>query len=314
MMSEEQNVDEQAEATEEVVEADPIADAILNAGADVTSDPLADQVEEAAEPVTQEEAVEELILGKFKSPEDLAAAYKELEQQFTLTSQQKAELEALMDDDDGYDEDEPAAWGSSWGKPFEGEPQNEDQLASWAEKDPGAAAQWAVANADRVPKDTVEAVWEHWFERKPTEAMAWYTQQQTLQMQQQYEERISELQEQIAPMRDAQTQQMFEGALDGLENQIPDLADYSDKIQAYIDNIPVDQLHLAFFPNGMDTPEKVQAGVKSLYAIVRMQEAPAQMQEQQVPQVSPITQSRQGVADTEPSDYEARINAAILNA
>lgn len=313
-MSEEQNNEE------EVVEADPIADAILNAGADVTSDPLADQVEEAA-PVEEEdsaqEAVDDLILGKFKSADDLANAYKELEQQFTLTSQQKAELEALMQgDDEDYDEDEPQSWGSSWGKPFDGDPQNEEQLADWAEKDPGAAAQWAVANADRVPRDTVEAVWEHWFERKPTEAMAWYTQQQTLQMQQQYEERISELQQQIAPMRDAQTQTMFEGALNGLEQQIPDLADYSDKIQAYIDNIPVDQLHLAFFPQGMDTPEKVQAGVKSLYAVVRMQEADfTQPQQQQVPaQPSAITQSRQGVADTGPADYDARINDAILNA
>lgn len=313
-MSEEQNNEE------EVVEADPIADAILNAGADVTSDPLADQVEEAA-PVEEEdsaqEAVDDLILGKFKSADDLANAYKELEQQFTLTSQQKAELEALMqDDDEDYDEEDSKSWGSSWGKPFDGDPQNEEQLADWAEKDPGAAAQWAVANADRVPKDTVEAVWEHWFERKPTEAMAWYTQQQTLQMQQQYEERISELQQQIAPMRDAQTQTMFEGALNGLEQQIPDLADYSDKIQAYIDNIPVDQLHLAFFPQGMDTPEKVQAGVKSLYAVVRMQEADfSQPQQQQVPaQPSAITQSRQGVADTGPADYDARINDAILNA
>lgn len=313
-MSEEQNNEE------EVVEADPIADAILNAGADVTSDPLADQVEEAA-PVEEEdsaqEAVDDLILGKFKSADDLANAYKELEQQFTLTSQQKAELEALMqDDDEDYDEEDSKSWGSSWGKPFDGDPQNEEQLADWAEKDPGAAAQWAVANADRVPKDTVEAVWEHWFERKPTEAMAWYTQQQALQMQQQYEERISELQQQIAPMRDAQTQTMFEGALNGLEQQIPDLADYSDKIQAYIDNIPVDQLHLAFFPQGMDTPEKVQAGVKSLYAVVRMQEADfSQPQQQQVPaQPSAITQSRQGVADTGPADYDARINDAILNA
>lgn len=313
-MSEEQNNEE------EVVEADPIADAILNAGSDVTSDPLADQVEEAApveEADSAQEAVDDLILGKFKSAEDLANAYKELEQQFTLTSQQKAELEALMqDDDEDYEEDEPQSWGSSWGKPFDGDPQNEEQLADWAEKDPGAAAQWAVANADRVPRDTVEAVWEHWFERKPTEAMAWYTQQQTLQMQQQYEERINELQQQIAPMRDAQTQTMFEGALNGLENQIPDLADYSDKIQAYIDNIPVDQLHLAFFPQGMDTPEKVQAGVKSLYAVVRMQEADfTQPQQQQVPaQPSAITQSRQGVADTGPADYDARINDAILNA
>jgi hypothetical protein len=146
--------------------------------------------------------------------------------------------------------------------------------------------------------------------------MAWYMQQQTLQLQQQYEDRIAELQDQVAPLRDAQTQTMFSSSLEALEAQIPDLADYSDKIQEYIDNIPVDQLHLAFFPNGMDTPEKVQEGVRSLYAIVRMREAPMQAQQQAQQQASAqaFTQSRQGIADTGPTDYDARINDAILNA
>jgi NADH:ubiquinone oxidoreductase subunit B-like Fe-S oxidoreductase len=109
---------------------------------------------------------------------------------------------------------------------------------------------------------------------------------------------------------------MFEGALGSLEAQIPDLAEYSEKIQAYVDNIPVDQLHLAFFPNGMDTPEKVQEGVRSLYAIVRMREQPmqAQQQVQQQMQQNAFTQSRQGVVDTNATDYDAKINDAILNA
>lgn len=300
------------EMDDEVVENDPIADAILNANNAVEAEP---QIEESGADTPAEEqaeAVEELILGKFKSPEDLAEAYKQLEQKYTLTAQEKADLQALLEDDE---EDEPQA--QPWGATFQnGEPQNEEELVGWAERDPGAAAQWAIANANRVPQELVTSVWEHWVERKPSDAMAWYTQQHTLQMQQQYEQRIAELQSMVEPLRDQQTQTMFEGALESLEAQIPDLSDYSDKIQEYIDNIPVDQLHLAFFPNGMDTPEKVQEGVKSLYAIVRMREMPVQQQQQmqQQMQQQAFTQSRQGVVDTSPTDYDARINDAILNA
>lgn len=284
---------------------DPIAEAILHGGT-----PPQQDVESGADVVEEAPSVDEpeLILGKFKSPDDLAEAYKNLESQFTQNNQRLADLEAMMTDDED-EEYAPQPWGVS----FNGEPSNEEELVGWAEREPGQAAQWAIANADRVPKDTVDGLWEHWFERKPTEAMAWYTQQQTLQIQQQYEAELESLREQVAPLRDAQTQTMFEGALSGLESQIPDLADYSNKIQEYIDNIPVDQLHLAFFPNGMDTPEKIQEGVKSLYAIVRMREAPVS-QQQQAPQPSAFTQARQGVADQGAVDYDAAINAAILNA
>lgn len=299
------------DTTEQVDEApDPIAEAILHGGVPPQDEPAAEpeQVEAQAEPV--DDPVEDLILGKFKSPDDLADAYKNLESQFTQNNQRLADLEAMLESYD--EEDEPS---QPWGATFNGEPNNEEELVSWAERDPGQAAQWAIANADRVPKDTVDGLWEHWFERKPTEAMAWYTQQQTLQVQQQYEAELEALREQVAPLRDAQTQSMFEGALGDLESQLPDLADYSPKIQEYIDNIPVDQLHLAFFPNGMDTPEKIQEGVKSLYAIVRMREAPMQQQADAVlQQTSAFTQARQGVADQGPTDYDAAINAAILNA
>jgi hypothetical protein len=66
----------------------------------------------------------------------------------------------------------------------------------------------------------------------------------------------------------------------------------------------------------MDTPEKVQEGVRSLYAIVRMREAPMQAQQQAQQQAAnqAFTQSRQGIADVGPTDYDARINDAILNA
>lgn len=297
--------------TIEQPEADPIADAILNADENtVLSEPDAP----LDTPDTPQDAPEEeLILGKFKSADDVVEAYKQLEAQFTQNNQRLSDLEALLNDEDESEYNEqPAAWG----RPFQGEPENEEQLVGWAEKDPAGAAQWAIANANRVPEEIVNAVWEHWHERKPAEAMAWYTQQQTLQLQQQYEERIAQIQAEVAPLRDAQTQTMYSSALDVLEQQIPDLADYSDKIQEYIDNIPVDQLHLAFFPNGMDTPEKIQEGVRSLYAIVRMREAPMVAQQQAHQQMAnqAFTQSRQGIADTGPADYDARINDAILNA
>ena len=289
---------------------DPIAEAILHGGVPPRDEEeVASGADEPAE--SQEQPVDDLILGKFKSADDLIEAYKNLESHNTQVNQRLSELESLLNSED--DEDEaPAAWGAT----FNGEPSNEEELIGWAERDPGAAAQWAIANANRIPDETVNGLWDHWFERKPTEAMAWYTQQQTAQLQQQYEAELEALREQVAPLRDAQTQNMFEGALGSLESQIPDLADYSEKIQEYIDNIPVDQLHLAFFPNGMDTPEKIQEGVKSLYAIVRMREAPAQPQTTPAspPPNQAFTQSRQGIVDQGPTDYDAKINAAILNA
>lgn len=295
-----------SEFEETTDERDPIADAILHGGVP-KNDPFETPEESGADVVDEAPTQEELLLGKFKSPDDLADAYKHLESQFTQNNQRLSELEALlMSDDDEPQQVQP------WGMTFNGEPENEEQLIGWAERDAGAAAQWAMANANRVPSETVNSLWEHWFETKPAEANAWYVQQQTQQIKQQYEDELASLREQITPLRDQQTQVLFESSLESLESQIPDLADYSEKIQNYIDNIPVDQLHLAFFPQGMDTPEKIQNGVKSLYAIVRMQEQPAQQFVQQA-QPSAFTQSRQGVADTGPVDYAAKINAAILN-
>lgn len=293
-----------SEIEETTDERDPIADAILHGG-ELRNDPFETRDEA---PVADEQPVaDELILGKFKSVDDVVEAYKNLESHNTQANQRLSELEALLMQDD---EDDPQQV-QPWGMTFNGEPENEEQLIGWAERDAGAAAQWAMANANRVPSETVNSLWEHWFETKPAEANAWYVQQQTQQIRQQYEDELATLREQITPLRDQQTQSLFESSLESLESQIPDLADYSEKIQSYIDNIPVDQLHLAFFPQGMDTPEKIQNGVKSLYAIVRMQEQP--VQQQAIQQPSAFTQSRQGIADTGPVDYAAKINAAILN-
>jgi hypothetical protein len=292
-----------SEIEETTDERDPIADAILHGG-ESRNDPF--ETRDEAPVINEEPVADELILGKFKSVDDVVEAYKNLESHNTQTNQRLSELESLLMQDD--EDDAPV---QPWGVSFNGDPENEEQLIGWAERDAGAAAQWAMANANRVPSETVNSLWEHWFETKPAEANAWYVQQQTQQIRQQYEDELATLREQITPLRDQQTQTLFESSLESLESQIPDLADYSDKIQNYIDNIPVDQLHLAFFPQGMDTPEKIQTGVKSLYAIVRMQEQP--VQHQAVEQPSAFTQSRQGVADTGPVDYAAKINAAILN-
>lgn len=295
-----------SEFEETIDERDPIADAILHGGTPPVSE-QAEPVESGADVVEEAPTQEELLLGKFKSPDDLAEAYKNLESQFTQDRQRLADLEALLEEDSYEEPQQP------WGMTFNGEPQNEEELVGWAERDPGAAAQWAISNAGRVPQETVNSLWEHWFETKPAEANSWYVQQQTNQVREQYEQELAALREQITPLRDQQTQTLFESSLESLESQIPDLADYSEKIQEYIDHIPVDQLHLAFFPNGMDTPDKIQEGVKSLYAIVRMREQPFQ-QVQHVEQPSAFTQSRQGVVDMGNEDYVSRINNAILNA
>ena len=292
---------------DETTESDPIADAILHGGAPPIPEMPTSGADSGAESGADDAPndTEDLLLGKFKSSDDLAEAYKNLEAQFTQDRQRLSELEAFM-----VEEDDLTV--QPWGQEFVGEPENEEQLVGWAERDPGAAAQWALSNQNRIPAETVNGLWEHWHATKPTEAMAWYTQQHTTQLRNDYEQELNTLRDQIAPLRDQQTQALFEGSLGSLEQQIPDLPDYSEKIQEYIDNIPVDQLHLAFFPNGMDTEAKIQEGVKSLYAIVRMREAPLQAQGQVPMMNQAFTQSRQGIADTGPQDYDAKINAAIL--
>jgi hypothetical protein len=198
-----------SEIEETTDERDPIADAILHGG-ESRNDPFETRDET---PVVDEQPVaDELILGKFKSVDDVVEAYKNLESHNTQTNQRLSELESLLMSDD--EDDAPV---QPWGVSFNGDPENEEQLIGWAERDAGAAAQWAMANANRVPSETVNSLWEHWFETKPAEANAWYVQQQTQQIRQQYEEELTTLREQITPLRDQQTQTLFESSLESLE-------------------------------------------------------------------------------------------------
>jgi hypothetical protein len=142
------------ETSEIVDEIDPIANAIMQGGSghDAPSSGADVEPESGAD---VEEAPEELILGKFKSPDDVLEAYKNLEAYNTQQNQRLSELEALLSADDEEEYEAPRPWGVQ----FNGEPENEEQLVGWAEQDPGQAAQWAIANADRVPKETVDGLW-----------------------------------------------------------------------------------------------------------------------------------------------------------
>ena len=137
-------------------ETDPIADAIFHGG----NVPTAPEVNSGADVEPESNAdiavEEELLLGKFKTSEDMAAAYQNLEREFTQARQRAIDLESLLDD-------EPDEVAPAWNSAFTGaNPQNETELVSWAESNPGAAAQWAIANGERVGQDTVTALWEHW--------------------------------------------------------------------------------------------------------------------------------------------------------
>ena len=77
---------------DESVESDPIADAILHGGNSFTDLSGADSgADVEPEYGADNDAGEELLLGKFKTAEDMAAAYQNLESQFTQDRQRLAD-------------------------------------------------------------------------------------------------------------------------------------------------------------------------------------------------------------------------------
>jgi hypothetical protein len=80
-------------------ENDPIADAIFNGG-NISPAPEVDSGADVESNSGADVAIEdELLLGKFKTPEDMATAYQNLEREFTQARQRATDLESLLEDE-----------------------------------------------------------------------------------------------------------------------------------------------------------------------------------------------------------------------
>ena len=287
------------EAVEEYVSGE---DMILQAFAAAREEDAVEdeQVEEVAEEAVAENVEEpELILGKFKSPDDLAAAYKELEKKFHERDQEES-------DDEEWIEDEPAPLLTF----NRGEPETEDDLIEWASEDPTRAALWAVENRERITDETFNEVYRQWWQERPWEASAFQREQDMLMMQEY-------MAQQITPFQQQREEQMLEKANQALLQRIPDIEQYAEKVQEFIQNNDVSGL---IPPEAMQNPELLANGIDMIMGIIKWREHNDALRSN--PQIGddnslipqpPVVSTGNTAVESDTMDYEDKVRNFILN-
>lgn len=277
------------------------------AGANVTED---DEIveEDANDHVASEEAdsgfdnaEEELILGKFKTSDDLADAYKELERKF---HERNSIVENDTADDDPEDDPEPLMRFDG------GIPETEDELIDWSSQDPTRAALWAIENQSRVSEETFNEVYQNWWQERPWEAAA-FQREQDLMMMQDY------MQQQIMPFEQQREKQMLEDANRVLLERVPDIEQYAEKVQEFIQQNDVSSL---ITPEAMSNPDVLANGIDMIIGMIKWKEHQDSLRtgkavtEDQKPIAQPpvVSTGNTAVAD-DSGDYEDAIRNFILN-
>lgn len=286
------------EAVEEYVSGE---DMILQAFAAARDEDAVEdeQVEEVVEEEAEEVAAEpELILGKFKTPDDLAAAYRELEKKFHEREQEES------DDDEWQEEPAPLLTFNR------GEPETEDDLIEWASDDPTRAALWAVENRERITDETFNEVYRQWWQERPWEASAFQREQDMLMMQEY-------MSQQITPFQQQREEQMLEKANQALLQRIPDIEQYAEKVQEFIQNNDVSSL---IPPEAMQNPELLANGIDMIMGIIKWREHNDALRSN--PQVGddnslisqpPIVSTGNTAVESDTMDYEDKVRNFILN-
>lgn len=294
-MSDEDQIDE---VEEYVSGEDLILQAVAAAHADeeevVSDEPVEEEVVEEAE--VQEDP---LILGKFKSADDLADAYKELERAFH-------ERNSGGPSEQEEEEDDPEPLMRFDG----GIPETEDELIDWSAQDPTRAALWAIENQNRISDETFAEVYQNWWQDRPWEAAA-FQREQDLMLMQQY------MEQQIMPFQQQREQQMLEEANRALLQKVPDIEQYAEKVQAFIQENDVSSL---ITPEAMSNPDVLANGIDMIIGIIKWKEHQNALRsgkgvvEDQTPIVQPpIVSTGNTAIDDDSGDFDERIRNLILN-
>jgi hypothetical protein len=297
------------------------ADAALAGGADQEVATEGGEEQSAAAPEGQ--STEDLILGRFRTNEDLATAYQNLEPEYTQTRQQMRELERQVQELTSQlqyaneFEEEPQN-DFHFESPYSNSPRNVEELEALAEQSPDKAAIWAIQNSERLNNpELVQEVVNYWHQRNPAQATAYMLQQ----MMQGY---VPQIEQRLAPHDNSRQEAIITTAVNAAEQQIgPSYGDYHDRIVDTIEANP------ALLPQDMsDTGAMTQAIINVYAMLVGMDQLQRgkQLAAQGAPTPAPQaqTQTRQTAGSTAPSntgnvpqeDIEAArtIQNLILNA
>lgn len=286
---------------------DPITAAINDANMDASPDwdDDDDELEPTGDSDTDQtlagsyDADDELILGKFRSQEDLASAYQELERQFHERNQ------AFEHQEPEY---EPTPLGPA--PIFGGAPQTEDDLVQWAATSPGNAAMWVIENQHLVPQELANAVWQNWWEQAPWEASMYQMNNLVAQQEQQ----ISQLYE---PLMEQHQAQVLESAIDIVRGAVSDFDEYAPLVADFVNTRDL----RSFFPdNALDDPNALADGINAILGIIKWreyQDQAAQQAQYEAPEArqQAATQTRNRVeAMPDEGSYDEQIQQMILNA
>lgn len=153
-----------------------------------TDDAGADTGEEQA-------AAEELILGKYRTPEDAFNAHKELQSYSTRRDQELAEMRRKLEELQApVEEEEWVDEQPSFALPFGQDPQTQEQFDAWLIDDPQSAFGWAAQSGNAKLAQYAEETWKSVDPATYAVALA----------NAQHQPQIMALQQQIAEMRDEQ--------------------------------------------------------------------------------------------------------------
>lgn len=243
-----------------------ILDAINQANAEpdpsaAVADPATPPADPNAAPVSPDPAVvdspvDDLILGRFKSKDDVIPAYQSLETEYTQTRQQYKDLERQVLELQQKLATPEAPDLFEFDSPFTTNPTNVQELEALATEHPDKAALWAIDNSARLDPDLVQRTINYWHERNPAQATAYMLQT----MMQQF---MPTIDQRLRPSETTHQETIIQNAVTAAEEQIgPTYAQYHDRILAAIEATP------SLLTGDLGNPNDVRDSIVTVYAML----------------------------------------------
>lgn len=175
-----------------------------------------------------------------------------------------------LDDDDEDDAPTPLLRP---GMPIGGEPESLEELAAWATENPGAAAQWALRNQDRLEPKDVSDLYAHWSASDPAAAANYSIQIQMQAAQAEIERAKQEVLGQLNPVLEERRAEQISYWTEQIKS-LPLFDHYGPRIQAFAEDQGPD--YIAYL--GSLSPQEEYEELRDVYSRLRVDDSIAASQ------------------------------------
>jgi|SRR5580765_7296152 len=210
-----------------------------------------------AGPVSGQPGDEGLILGRFRTNEDVIQAYQNLEPAYTQTSQQLRDLERTVQELQSRLE-QPAQEDFHFdsGGLFNVNPTSIDELEALAEEHPDQAAMWAVEHSDKLDPRLVQETINYWHQRNPAQATAFMVNAM-------FQSYMPQVDQRLAPHDERAQEEVVYSAVDMAEAAIgPQYEEYHDRIIDMIEANP------QLLPDDLNNAQAMSESIINVYAML----------------------------------------------